>query len=617
MRLYTVRSILNGKAARAMKQDIRRGRFRYRDLSITAKIYLPNLLIIFLLIFISALIANTFMSRMMIERITLNTRQSLDIIIQSLDNVLNDIETGASKVAGDTTVQTVLLRTRPEDGYVDFDSTSVGGSIQEKVLYLKNYVDSISLYDLTGRLIGSSSLNRHAPPDLRPLTSSVVSIVSESSRRDVWIDPETRAAFFDRPESPDITMLRAVRLGNVGDAIGVLALNINQNIFSRLYSHLDYGRTGRFIVVNRNGTMVFPENNDYGLYSEFFRRRYVELFTDSDTQGTVTTFGKERFVVISNILERLGWVIIGMVPLNELLDYGSRVSWLIYLIGFICILFEVGFSAWISHSISRPIVALSQSMMDAAQGDLQIRVDAAGGDEIGDLARSFNEMVGRISVLMDQVYRDQKKQRELELLALQSQINPHFLYNSLESICALSQLNRNDDAYTLGKALSMFYRGVLSGGQLVVSLDEEVKTLQHYLTVQEIRYRNKFECIFSVDAAVLSQKIIKLSLQPIVENSIYHGLKNVRRQGKIWIFAHRSDAASVHLCVVDNGKGMTKEEIEEVMAPKKETGETRGFGLYSVDQRLKLYFGDEYGVSIASRAGYWTKVIISVPFAAE
>jgi two-component system sensor histidine kinase YesM len=412
-------------------------------------------------------------------------------------------------------------------------------------------------------------------------------------------------------------MLRAVRVGNVGDVIGILSLNINENIFSRLYSHLDYGRTGRFIVVNKNGAMVFPESTDYGLYSEFFRKRYVELFTDSDRQGTVTTFGKERFVVISNILERLGWVIIGMVPLNELLDYGRRVSWLIYLIGIICILFEVAFSVWISHSISRPIAALSQSMMDAAQGDLQIRVDDSGRDEVGRLSRSFNEMIERISGLMDQVYHDQMKQRELELLALQSQINPHFLYNSLESICALSQLNRNEDAYALGKALSMFYRGVLSGGQLVVSLREEIKTLQHYLTVQETRYRNKFQCSFSVADDVLAQKIIKLSLQPLVENSIYHGLKTVRRQGKIWIFAHRADESSVHICVVDNGKGMDADEVAAVMAPKRENDDGRGFGLYSVDQRLKLYFGDEYGLSVTSRQGYWTKVIVKVPFSAE
>ena len=592
-------------------------RFRYRDLSISKKIYLPNLLIIALLIFISGVIANTFVFNFMIDQITRNTRQSLDIIIQSLDNVLNDIETGASKVAGDPAVQSILFTKQVGDSYIDFDATNLGGSIQEKILYLKNYVDAVSVYSLEGRLIGSSSLNRQSKSDRKPLSSSVIRIVAESNGKNIWLDPESAASVLDAADSAGITMLRPVRMGNVGEVIGTLRVDIGKNIFSKLYSHLDYGRTGRFIVVNRNGAMIFPESNDYGLYSEFFRKRYFELFTGSDKKGSVTTFGKERFVVISNIQERLGWVIIGIVPLKELLDYGSRITWFIYLIGVICILLEIAFSIWISHSISKPIVALSQSMMDAAQGDLQIRVTPDGNDEIGALSRSFNEMVERISGLMDQVYQDQKKQRELELIALQSQINPHFLYNSLESICALSQLNRNDEAYKLGKALSMFYRGVLSGGQLVVSIDEELKTLRHYLTIQEIRYSNKFQCLFSVDESVLSQKIIKLSLQPVVENSIYHGLKNVRRQGKIWIFAHKAEGGETHLCVVDNGKGMTDEEIAEVLGPKKENADPRGFGLYSVDQRLKLCYGDEYGVSIESRPGYWTKVHIRVPFNPE
>jgi len=599
-----------------MNGFIRGLRKRYRDLSISQKIYLPNLLIIALLIFSAGLIANTFLSRMMIERITLNTRQSLDIIIQSMDNVLNDIETGASKIAGDTAIQAFLLGRGGEAGYVDFDASEHGASIQEKILYLKNFVESISVYSMDGRLAASSSLGRRTAPDFRPLSPSVVGIASESAGKNLWVDPETRDAFFSARRDLGITMLRAVRLGNVGEPIGILVLDIGENIFSKLYSHLDYGRTGRFIVVNRSGGMIFPESADYGLYSEFFRKRYFDLFTDADERGSVATFGKERFVVISDILERLGWVIIGMVPLGALLDYGRRATYLIYLLGVICVLFELGFAAWISHSISKPIGALSQSMMDAAQGDLQIRVEVSGADEIGDLARSFNEMVERISSLMDQVYRDQMTQRDLELLALQSQINPHFLYNSLESICALSQLKRNEDAFTLGKALSLFYRGVLSGGQLVVSVAEELETLRHYLTVQGIRYRDKFQCSFEVEEAVLDQKIIKLSLQPIVENSIYHGLKNVRRQGKIWIFGRRLDEGTVQLCVVDNGKGMSSEEIGRLLAPKTYGSGGRGFGLYSVDQRLKLRFGEKYGVSITSRPGYWTKVHVRVPCAA-
>ena len=362
--------------------------------------------------------------------------------------------------------------------------------------------------------------------------------------------------------------------------------------------------------------LVFPETKDYTLYNQFLRNRYYEWLTDSDSLGKVTTFGRERFIVISNHLDRIGWLIIGMVPLNELMDYSRRLTYSIYLIGLVSIILELLFSLYMSQAISKPIVALSESMSDAAQGDLQIRARVDGNDEIGKLAGTFNEMVSRISNLVDQVYYDQKRQRELELLALQSQINPHFLYNSLESLCALSQLGLNEDSYRLGKSLSMFYRGVLSEGKPVVSIRDEINTLRNYLAIQEIRYKDKLSFIIRVADDVLDQKIIKLSLQPLVENSIYHGLKNVRRKGKIWILGeHRGD--TVCLAVVDNGSGFDEKQLRSVLDDSEGEESNRGFGMSSVDQRIKLFFGEEFGLQFKSRPGHYAKIEITVPYQAE
>jgi len=242
-----------------------------------------------------------------------------------------------------------------------------------------------------------------------------------------------------------------------------------------------------------------------------------------------------------------------------------------------------------------------------------IRMPSNRRDEIGILAQSFNEMLERISFLMEQLYNEQKKEQELELIALQSQINPHFLYNSLESICALSKLNRNEDAYTLGKALAMFYRGVLSRGKPFVTIKEEIDTLIHYFTIQETRYRGKFSYRICVGKELYDKRIVKLTLQPLVENAIYHGLKNVRRVGSIWILGKVESQDRIVLTVVDNGIGMSREQIEEVLSNGKRGDIGPGYGLRNVDQRIKLSFGDSYGLKIESRPGYYTKVHVLIP----
>ncbi|MBP7494540.1 MAG: sensor histidine kinase [Spirochaetales bacterium] len=585
----------------------------YLDLSLSSKIYIPNFIIILLLIFISGFIAHNLTYDLMIERIINSTQQSQDIIIQSLDSVLNEVETGALRVASDPIVQRALVEKNKSNQQQEIESYPIVDSILEKTLNLRNFVDRVSVYRLDGTLLATSYFGEGNSIYKKMLPEAFLKMVLDLKEKYLWTDPGSLKYTFEQPITTGPSMFRVIRKGNLGDILGILEVNMNKNIFSCLYSHLDYGRTGRFIVINRNGVLVFPETSEYSLYREFFRTRYLDLITDYNTKGKITTFGKEQFVVTSRHLERLGWLIVGMVPLNELLGYGKRLTLTIYAIGLFCIVFEILFAIWISSSISRPIRLLSDYMRDAAEGDMQIRMPLVRKDEIGLLSRSFNDMLEQISSLMDQVYSEQKRERELELIALQSQINPHFLYNSLESICALSQLNRNEDAYTLSKALSMFYRGVLSRGKQYVSIRDELATLQYYFTIQEIRYRDKFSYSISVEEDLYDKQIIKLTLQPLVENSIYHGLKNVRREGRIWILGKKEGKNRIRLTVMDNGIGIDEKTIEDLMNGSITSRDKNGYGFTNVNQRIKLSFGDEYGLSIQSRPGYWTKVHILIP----
>ena len=563
----------------------------YGNLSLSRKIYIPNFVVILLLILISGFVAGSLVSDMMISKIISNTRQSLDIVLESLDSGLTDVETGAIRIASDPLVQSVLINQDFTDEAPS--SLELEKSLHDKSITIRNVVDGVVIYNLDGKVVASYFLSPD-PFNSNPIPAKeIIEEMFKTENNHKWIGSSgviTDSVEVNPASGPFLYHL--IQHGNVGDVIGLVEIRMNTGIFTRLYSHLDYGKSGRFIALNSQGQLVSPIGNDYGLYSAFLKKRYSDLLDSSSTQGQVVSFGKEEFVVISDQLDRLYWLIIGLVPLHELLEYSKRLTLAIYLIGIACILLEIAFSVWISQLITKPIMRLSDSMVDVSTGDLEIRVDVTSTDEIGRLSNNFNEMIERIAGLMDQVYKGHEKQRELELLALQSQINPHFLYNSLESLCSLSQLNRNEDAYNLGKSLSLFYRGVLSKGQPVITIDQEIETIRNYFSILEFRYLDKFSYSIKMDDDIRDQRIIKLSLQPIIENSIYHGLKMVRKKGKILIRGRRAGNSEVHIIVVDNGIGIPESKAGGLLSGEGSDGSPGGFGLSSVDQRIKLFFGD-------------------------
>ena len=223
----------------------------YANLSISKKIYLPNILIISLLILLSGYIANTVVSELMLNRITSNTRQSLDIIIQSLDSALNDIETGALRVASDPIVQSVLMRDESMEDSEGSDQYFLVRTILEKIMYLRSSIEGISLYKLDGSLAGTGYISNEKADTHKHLAREFVNMVNDAKGQQVWTDPGTLPYTLEYPSDSGPTLFRIVRHGNVGDNIGILEVKMNESIFSRLYSHLDYGKTGRFIVVDR------------------------------------------------------------------------------------------------------------------------------------------------------------------------------------------------------------------------------------------------------------------------------------------------------------------------------------------------------------------------------
>ncbi len=268
----------------------------------------------------------------------------------------------------------------------------------------------------------------------------------------------------------------------------------------------------------------------------------------------------------------------------------------------------------ITADILRPINVLYDATRRVSQGELSARADVSSGDEIEILARSFNDMAGNMQQLVQKTKEDEQKLRRLDLRLLQEQINPHFLYNTLDTIVWLIEGDQADEAVGMVVTLSNFFRLVLSRGREFISLREEEQHIRSYLEIQEVRYHDILEYDIQIDPALYDYQILKLTLQPLVENALYHGIKYKRAKGCIRVRGEKAGEV-LRLTVGDNGVGMDESDLEqlrrEIGRPCRET--EKGFGLANVNERIHMYFGPEYGMDIRSEKGGGTVVTLTIP----
>lgn len=283
------------------------------------------------------------------------------------------------------------------------------------------------------------------------------------------------------------------------------------------------------------------------------------------------------------------------------------------LIGVLIIVVAVS-AVMIVSGIIQPISQLNQATEKIAQGDFNARAQADSEDEVVELAVSFNKMAGSMQSLIDKVKEDERKMRKADLRLLQEQIQPHFLYNTLDTIVWLIESNEPDEAVTMVVTLSDFFREILSKGKEFISIKEEEKHISSYLQIQEMRYRDILEYDIQLDQVIYKYQILKLTLQPVVENALYHGIKYKRAKGCIHIHGEK-EGDIIRLTVRDDGVGMDEDELEQlrqqIEKPCQET--EKGFGLANVNERIHMYFGPEYGMKIQSQKGKGTTVEIVIP----
>lgn len=409
-----------------------------------------------------------------------------------------------------------------------------------------------------------------------------------------------------------ITLSRGIRdRSGSGEKEGVFFIDLNYSAISGLCDQSTVGTKGYAFILDAKGNIVYHPQQQQ-LYNEL-QTENISLIMDTDEDTVLTGTGNDGKLYSISRSEKTGWTVVDCTNVKELLSKSRQAQSVYVLTAIILVIVALLFSRFMARSITLTIQKLRDSMKKVQEGDFSVSdVVVDSKNEIGSLTKSFDVMTHRIHELMEQNVHEQEEKRRSELKALQSQINPHFLYNTLDSIIWMAEGKKNEEVVLMTASLARLLRQSISNEDEVVPIANEVEYARGYLTIQKMRYKDKLEFQIEVDSSILYIPLIKLVLQPIIENAIYHGLKYKESKGLLIVKGFMKDGNAV-LQVIDDGVGMDEETLAHIYDKHKVNYHSNGVGVYNVQKRLKLYYGEDYGITYTSELGKGTTATITIP----
>ena len=410
-----------------------------------------------------------------------------------------------------------------------------------------------------------------------------------------------------------ISMSRAVEI-TVGGSTeqAVLLIEMAYQGLEEVLDEVTLGNGGYIYLMDSNGDIIWHPKFELIASGRVKENNLVAAGYDDGSREEV--FNGTRQTVVTKTVGYTGWKLVGVIKgtgisLN-MLKTRLFIVFVILLIIFIVILIN----SYISFRVTNPIRELEKSVKALEEGNLDADIYMGGSYEVQHLGKSVQDMKFRIKGLMQDIVSEHEEKRKSEFDSLQAQINPHFLYNTLDIIVWQIENEKQSEAVHTVTALARFFRLSLGKGKNIVTVRDEIDHVKNYLMIQHMRFKNKFDYEFDIAEDVLELPSLKLMLQPLVENAIYHGMEFMDGDGMITVKAWRKED-ELYLSVADNGLGMTEDKVEMILTGKSTSGNGRGsgIGVKNVNERIKLYFGEAYGLTIDSEPDEGTTVIIHLP----
>jgi len=533
-------------------------------------------------------------------------RTAQDFTAELIKQVNSNIQSYVNNMEN---ISLLALNHRGLSGYlsgVNDDDAAVTDFLKTIMLSRKD-IASIGVFGYNGRFVsdgGSGNLNPYVDVKEQSWYSE-----AKEGRGKVFISPSHVQPVFKEDYRWVVSLSREIRSPDNTKGLGILLVDLNFSVINDILNGIELGKRGYVYIIDRSGRVVYHPQQQL-LYSNLKTEKIEEALALDNGSFITNEGGQSRIYTVQD--SGFGWKIVGVSYVSELVNNKGEMQTSFFILGGISLVVALLLSFLLSRNLTRPIHQMQKHMSEVEKGNFDIQVLVDSTREIGMLARAFNLMVVRIRELMAQVVKEQEFKRKSELNALQAQINPHFLYNTLDSIVWMAENDKSAEVVRMTSALARLFRASISKGSELVPIRNEVEHISNYLTIQKMRYRDKLDFCIDVDDAIKGNLTLKVLLQPLVENAIYHGIKNKYGTGTIRITGER-EGETIVLRVNDNGVGMDEETRKSLLSPATDAKQGKGVGLMNVHERIRLYFGKIYGLTIDSEPDEGTTVTVKFP----
>lgn len=531
-------------------------------------------------------------------------KQIVEKDTESVNEVLSNMQAASHMVTVDNTVQAILHRERASKEERDACAQELGNRLKQ-ISNMYEGLNGIYIWLDDGTIAKSRYYSV-----LEDLPLDRVSYLSIRNHADSkWFARSEGSLVTDNMSDAVLSLAVTLPLRDSGEPCGIVIVEVKQSYLNKLMNS-DFGKKGAIILVDAEDDIILQ-----GITAD------EEVVADAVEQTRQTAVGLRMEtlelpdrLLIFNRLSSTGWVVTGIVFKDALRDDSRMIRMVFVITMLVAFLLNIIISRYLASYELKPINRIREYILRVEQGEFGLPLLPEREDEIGGLTSSIQEMSEKIGQLVETLKTEQERMRTAEFKALQAQINPHFLYNTLDSINWLARRGDAQKTTEMVTALTTFFRIGLSKGRDLITVSEELEHVRSYLVIQKIRYEDQFEYSFYVDPETENYFVPKLILQPLVENALYHGIKLCERKCMLMIQV-LSQEDRIEIEVLDNGTGMDPETLESVRKAMEHQGEndTNSYGVVNVNDRIRILAGRGYGLSFTSEKGVGTSARIVLP----